>query len=122
MDSYLGGKIRRFKGLGHHLHDIYYKYSLQKFNAFLLTDYDRVVVMDADGLAASNLDHLFFLPLNNRVPIAAPQGYWFQDQGFSIAKHGENCFGNLLFLASMLNCLELLLLQVLRMSCIHMWW
>ena len=50
----------------------------------MLTDYERVVVMDADGIPVTDLDHLFLLPLPNNVYLAAPQAYWFHDAGGNI--------------------------------------
>ena len=42
--------------------------------------------MDSDGFAMKNLDHLFYIDMGydhngNGVQIAAPQGYWFKDNG-----------------------------------------
>ena len=57
---------------------MYYRGSFHKFFAFLLYDsFDRVVLMDADGIPVTSLDHLFLLPLPKNVRLAAPQGYWF---------------------------------------------
>jgi len=38
--------------------------------------------MDSDGLPLNNLDHLFAFKMQESVRIAAPQGYWFDNQGF----------------------------------------
>jgi len=58
-----------------------------------LTDYDRIIVMDSDGLLFNNVDHLFTIPFPMGVKIAAPQGYWFDKQGHLPAE--KECFGNL---------------------------
>ena len=47
-------------------------------------DYERLVVMDADGIPMTDLDHLFLLPLPDNVYLAAPQAYWFEDAGGNI--------------------------------------
>ena len=65
--------------------DKYYRATYQKFRAFLLTEYDRVVVMDADGFALKNLDHLFLLKFPGEVKLAAPQQYWAEDFGVRLA-------------------------------------
>jgi alpha-N-acetylglucosamine transferase len=36
---------------------------LEKLYVFQLTEYDRVIVMDADGFPNNNLDHLFWLTM-----------------------------------------------------------
>jgi lipopolysaccharide biosynthesis glycosyltransferase len=41
---------------------------------FELTDYDRVVYVDADALPLKSLDSLFTLPFDE--PLAAPRAYW----------------------------------------------
>lgn len=40
----------------------YWKESFTKFHAFNLTNYDRVIFMDADSIILRTMDHLFFLP------------------------------------------------------------
>ena len=68
------------RNLKHHSESNYYRGSLHKFFAFLLhDDFDRVVLMDADGIPVSNLDHLFLLPLPKNVSLAAPQAYWLDE-------------------------------------------
>jgi alpha-N-acetylglucosamine transferase len=78
------------------LKDHYYRGALEKFNTFLLTDYDRVIVMDSDGLVFHNIDHLFGISFPEGVQIAAPQGYWFEKEGHLPAE--LECRGNLTFL------------------------
>ncbi|KAL2644519.1 hypothetical protein R1flu_012106 [Riccia fluitans] len=46
-----------------------YSAHLGKLNAWLLTDYDKVVYLEIDSLVLFNLDHLFLLP----EPAAAPR-------------------------------------------------
>ena len=84
--QYIGGVLREFASLDHHLSDQYYKGCLMKFNSILLTEYKRVIFMDSDGLANANLDHLFFLPFPENIFMAAPQGYWFGKDGVTIGK------------------------------------
>ena len=69
-----GGTLRPMKrDLRRHSESLYYRGSLHKFFAFLLhDDFERVVVMDADGVPLSDLDHLFLLPLPENVSLAAP--------------------------------------------------
>lgn len=52
----------------------YFKDSLVKLRIFELTEYDRVVYLDADALPLRNLDFLFALPFADSV--AAPSAYW----------------------------------------------
>ena len=73
---------RIFKSLKNFVSNPYYKGSLQKFYSFLLTEYLRVIVLDADGVPLRSLDHLFLLRLPYGVHLAAPQGYWLDDYGF----------------------------------------
>eukprot|EP00095_Tigriopus_kingsejongensis_P011607 snap_masked-scaffold859_size87536-processed-gene-0.0 protein:Tk11607 transcript:snap_masked-scaffold859_size87536-processed-gene-0.0-mRNA-1 annotation:"hypothetical protein DFA_03248" len=87
-----GGKRVEFPSLKKHIANAYYRTSLQKFYAFQLIQYSRVVAMDADGVALNNLDHLFLLKFPENVSIAAPQGYWFQNEGV-FAGNGDNCKG-----------------------------
>lgn len=51
----------------------YYKYSFQKFQAFKLTKYVRIIWLDADSLIVNSIDHLFDLP---HVSVAAPVANW----------------------------------------------
>ena len=55
-----GGILRTFPSLENHLTDGYYRGCFEKFYVFLLTEFDRVMLMDADGFPNSNLDHLFW--------------------------------------------------------------
>ena len=47
--------------------------SLTKLQLFGLTQYKRLIYMDADGLVLRNMDHLFSLP---DAPVAMPRAYW----------------------------------------------
>ncbi|KAJ3160198.1 hypothetical protein HDU86_001034 [Geranomyces michiganensis] len=47
--------------------------SLTRLAAFKLTEFDRIVVLDADGTVLKSLDFLFDLP---PYPIYAPRAYW----------------------------------------------
>ena len=76
-----GGSLRTFPSLELFLIEDGYRGCLEKFYAFLLTDYDRVIAMDTDGFPNSNLDHLFWLPMPKGIELAAPQGYWFSNEG-----------------------------------------
>ena len=69
-----GGMLGPMKrDLRRYSENLYYRGSLHKFFAFLLHgDFERVVVMDADGVPLSDLDHLFLLPLPENVSLAAP--------------------------------------------------
>ena len=91
--SFSGGIIKEFKPLGHHLSDRYYKRCYQKFHAILLTEYQRVIIMDSDGLTQHNLDHLFYLPFPQGIKLAAPQGYWFDNDGFYMNPN-DQCIGS----------------------------
>lgn len=83
-----------FKSLKGYVNNPYYKGSLQKFYSFLLTDYARVIVLDADGLPLRSLDHLFLLTFPRGIHLAAPQGYWLDNFGFVDAKDsGSLCYG-----------------------------
>ncbi|KAL7416673.1 nucleotide-diphospho-sugar transferase [Mrakia frigida] len=50
--------------------------SFTKLMALGLTEYDRVIHFDSDGLIFKNLDHLFFSP---QASIALPRAYWLND-------------------------------------------
>ena len=47
--------------------------SLTKLHLFGLTQYKRLIYLDADGLVLRNMDHLFSLP---DAPVAMPRAYW----------------------------------------------
>ena len=47
---------------------------------FELEAYERLVYMDADGLAWRNMDHLFHLP---PARVAMPRAYWMEATNFS---------------------------------------
>lgn len=61
----------------------YYKATYQKFHAFKLIDYTRVIFLDADGIPLNSMDHLFQIRLPPNITIAAPQAYWFKANGIS---------------------------------------
>ncbi|XP_059091685.1 uncharacterized protein LOC131887172 [Tigriopus californicus] len=86
-----GGIRVSFPSLRGFITNSYYKTSLQKFHIFLL-NYTRVISMDADGVALNNMDHLFLLKLPQGVRMAAPQGYWFNNEGF-ITGDDDTCKG-----------------------------
>jgi hypothetical protein len=52
----------------------HFKDCMVKLRIFELTQYERVVYVDADALPVRSLDHLFELPLS--APVAAPAAYW----------------------------------------------
>ncbi|EGG17508.1 hypothetical protein DFA_08504 [Cavenderia fasciculata] len=53
--------------------------SLNKFYVFTLTEYDRIIFLDADTVVLRNLDHLFFIP---DCTLASPRAYWLDNQPF----------------------------------------
>jgi lipopolysaccharide biosynthesis glycosyltransferase len=65
-----GGILRNFASLSQHLTDNYYKGCYERLYVFQLTEYDRVVIMDADGLAVNDLDHLFWLAMPKDVQVS----------------------------------------------------
>ena len=65
----------------------------QKFNVFLLTEYKRVILMDADGFALHNLDHLFTMKLPEGTKLASSQSYWFDHQGVEVGWQ-DDCLGD----------------------------
>jgi hypothetical protein len=62
-------RVQRLMSAGGHFRD-----SLIKLRLFQLTEYERIVYVDADALVRRNLDHLFTLAFDG--PIAAPKAYW----------------------------------------------
>ena len=88
-----GGLLRNFTSLKAGVKDLYYRATYQKFHAFLLTDFARVVVMDADGFPLKNLDHLFFVKFPPGVKVAAPQAYWFSNKGVYNRGEVDSCPG-----------------------------
>ena len=74
----LGGKTRKMTSLKSYLQSGYYQGAYQKFFSFNLTEYERVIITDADGIILKNLDHLFLLDVPKNILLAAPQGYWFE--------------------------------------------
>ena len=51
----------------------YYKHANNKLYIFKLTQYAKVLFMDADSMPLQNLDHMFMFP---DAPIVAPCSYW----------------------------------------------
>ncbi len=68
------------KPLGESFCQFYPQASYHKFYSFLLTGYDRVVFLDSDGIPLRDLEHLFRLRLG-AAEVAAPQAYWFKQEG-----------------------------------------
>ena len=66
-----------------------------KFNTILLTEYQRVIFMDSDGMANGNLDHLFFISFPEKISLAAPIGYWFGKNGMNFERNSEYCLGDI---------------------------
>jgi hypothetical protein len=56
----------------------YYRDCLIKLHVLGLTDYERVVFLDADGLLLRSPQPLFDLPLERAI--AAPRAYWLPDR------------------------------------------
>ena len=57
-----GGILREFPSADKKgLRDAMYGGSVGRFNAFKLTEYDRLIMTDADGMPMKNMDHLFQL-------------------------------------------------------------
>jgi hypothetical protein len=52
----------------------YYRHCLVKLHIFQLTQYDRVVFVDADAIPLKRLDDLFAFTFDE--PVAAPSAYW----------------------------------------------
>ena len=52
----------------------YYRDCLVKLQVLHLTDYARVIYLDADSVPLKSLDDLFAMPLGG--PLAAPVAYW----------------------------------------------
>ncbi|KAL0930669.1 alphan-acetylglucosamine transferase [Colletotrichum truncatum] len=52
--------------------------SLNKFHAFKLTEYERVMIFDSDTQVLNNLDLYFSLP---KAPVAVPRAYWLNEKG-----------------------------------------
>jgi FkbM family methyltransferase len=67
-------------GRGHHRH---YKDCFVKLRSFQLSDYDRVVYVDADAVPLKSLDDLLALPFDGAV--AAPSAYWLPQPSWTSA-------------------------------------
>jgi glycogenin glucosyltransferase len=70
--------------------------TLTKLNLWTLSQYDRILYLDADTLVLSNLDHLF--PLLNHVSFAASPELGFPDcfnSGVMLLKPNLNTFNDL---------------------------
>lgn len=57
-----------------YVHDEWYRHCLTKLRIFQLTQYKRVIYMDADALPLRSLDELF--DLSDDYGVAAPRAYW----------------------------------------------
>lgn len=55
----------------------YYRDSYTKFDVLSLTEYDRIIFVDSDGLFLGNMDHLFTTPLGEEQ-MGAAFGWWFK--------------------------------------------
>lgn len=53
--------------------DPFWRQSLTKLRFFELTQYNRLIYFDVDGLVLRNMNHLFRLP---NAPVAMPRAYW----------------------------------------------
>ena len=53
--------------------DVTWAQSMTKLRFFELTQYQRLIYFDADGLIMRRMDHLFSLP---SAPVAMPRAYW----------------------------------------------
>ena len=71
-----GGIFRRFDSPSEQLTDDYYRGCYQKLNVFRMTEYDRVIVMDSDGMAVSNMDHLFLLKMPAGIQVGLIRCYF----------------------------------------------
>ncbi|KAF6829974.1 alphan-acetylglucosamine transferase [Colletotrichum musicola] len=58
--------------------------SLNKFHAFALTEYSRVLIFDSDTQVLNNMDHLFLVP---RAPVAVPRAYWLNELEATAEEH-----------------------------------
>ncbi|KAJ1557637.1 hypothetical protein HK096_006146 [Nowakowskiella sp. JEL0078] len=54
-----------------------WKHSVTKLSIFNMTEYDRIIYLDADALAVKNFDWLFDLPPNF---LYSPRAYWLWDK------------------------------------------
>ena len=72
MGSYLQVKIVGVKVL-QQVGDPVWAQSLTKLQLFSLTQYKRLIYLDADGLVLKDMSHLFSLP---NAPVAMPRAYW----------------------------------------------
>ncbi len=70
----MGVLTRRVATESSHVRNRYYRDCLIKLKALGLTEYERVVFVDADAIPLRGLDFLFSLPFDE--PIAAPSAYW----------------------------------------------
>ena len=58
------------------VYEDWYRDCLTKLRVFQLTEYDRIIYLDADTIPLKPLDELFDLP--DDVTIAAPRAYWLE--------------------------------------------
>lgn len=58
--------------------------SLNKFHAFDLTEYSRVLIFDSDTQVLNNMDHLFLEP---KAAVAVPRAYWLNELNATSEEH-----------------------------------
>src|SRR5262249_8063857 len=68
------GMVTRLVTVPRYVHGWYFRDCLVKLRIFELSDYDRVVYIDADAIPLKSLDSLLTLPFEE--PVAAPSAYW----------------------------------------------
>ncbi|KAJ3157998.1 hypothetical protein HDU89_000380 [Geranomyces variabilis] len=75
LEQLAGAKIRTTEvaSMSTQTSDPTWRESLTRLAAFKLVEFDRIVVLDADGTVLKSLDFLFDLP---SFPIYAPRAYW----------------------------------------------
>jgi hypothetical protein len=91
-------KLRAVEPIHFRNNNGYYNDCMVKMYVFSLTEYSRVVYMDADGLPLHNLDHLFHLVPS--VPFAAPRAWWLA------VNRNDQHYGNNGFFTSAFMALE----------------
>lgn len=61
----------------------YYRHCLVKLRIFELTEYERVLYVDADAIPLNSLDYLLSQPIT--APVAAPRAYWLRQPQWTSA-------------------------------------
>jgi hypothetical protein len=61
----------------------HYRHCLVKLKVLTLTEYERVLFVDADAIPLRSLDDILSLPLSG--PIAAPRAYWLKQPAWTSA-------------------------------------